>query len=392
MTDTPGQIGGRIAARRHARRMTQADLSRASFVSLSMIRGIERGVRSPSDKTLDSLAAALDVDPSRLVNGNSRTSGRVHSALPHISAAIAGYDVPDGPALRSLPELTSAVNDALTWRLGAQYSRLAVQAPALLGDALRTLHTATGHRRKEAAQLLASAARAADAVAYKFGAYDLSARLVELLRWACTRAGDPLLNATTAYVRTETFLAARSYATGLRALEAAIDAAPSPKEPRSVAARGALHMRAAVVAGRAGDETAADTHLAEAEPLAALLPEGIYNGTAFGPSSLRIHQVSVAVSLGTAHVSRALDVARDWKPPRDLPSERRSSFSIELARAQVWAGLMDDAFESLKAARRVAPQHTREHPWAREDTATLRRLKRADAEELTAFAAWIGAV
>ncbi|RYJ22334.1 phage protein [Streptomyces sp. L-9-10] len=98
------------------------------------------------------------------------------------------------------------------------------------------------------------------------------------------------------------------------------------------------------------------------------------------------------MSLGTAHVSRALDVARDWKPPRDLPSERRSSFSIELARAQVWAGLMDDAFESLKAARRVAPQHTREHPWAREDTATLRRLKRADAEELTAFAAWIGAV
>ncbi|MCL7377498.1 helix-turn-helix domain-containing protein [Streptomyces sp. 35G-GA-8] len=371
--------------------MTQADLSRASFVSLSMIRGIERGVRSPSDKTLDSLAAALDVDPSRLVNGNSRTSGRVHGALPHISAAIAGYDIPDGPAARKLPELTSAVNDAVSWRLGAQYSRLAVQAPALLGDALRTLHTAKGRQQKGAAQLLASTARAADAVAYKFGAYDLSARLVELMRWACTQAEDPLLNATTAYVRTETFLAARSYAVGLRALEAAVDAAPPPTDPRSIAARGALHMRAAVVAGRAENETAADTHLAEAETLAALVPEDIYDGTAFGPSSLRIHQVSVAVSLGAAHVSRALDVAQEWKPPRDLPSERRSAFYIELARAQLWAGLMDDAFESLKVARTAAPQHTREHPWAREDTATLRRVKRSD-EELTAFAEWIGAI
>ncbi|MFE2848756.1 helix-turn-helix domain-containing protein [Streptomyces scopuliridis] len=57
MTDTPKQAGERIATRRHARRMTQADLSRASFVSLSMIRGIERGVRSPSGKTLDSRRA-----------------------------------------------------------------------------------------------------------------------------------------------------------------------------------------------------------------------------------------------------------------------------------------------------------------------------------------------
>ncbi|MGW3635912.1 hypothetical protein ACWD7F_38395, partial [Streptomyces sp. NPDC005122] len=83
---------------------------------------------------------------------------------------------------------------------------------------------------------------------------------------------------------------------------------------------------------------------------------------------------------------------RPWKPPADLPAERRSGFYIELARAQLWAGLFDDSFESLKVARHIAPQHTREHRWAREDTATLRRLKRADAETLTSFAEWIGAL
>jgi hypothetical protein len=98
--------------------------------------------------------------------------------------------------------------------------------------------------------------------------------------------------------------------------------------------------------------------------------------------------VSVAVSLGDDHVSRALTVARDWKPPADLPAERRSGFYIELARAQLWSGLTDHAFESLKVARQIAPQHTREHPWVREDAATLRRLKRADSETLTQFAEW----
>ncbi|MFJ9891709.1 hypothetical protein ACIQPR_00110 [Streptomyces sp. NPDC091280] len=101
--------------------------------------------------------------------------------------------------------------------------------------------------------------------------------------------------------------------------------------------------------------------------------------------------MSVAVSLGDGHVGRALDIAAEWKPSLDLPAERRSGFSIELARAQLWSGLADDAFESLQTARRIAPQHTRQHPWVREDAATLRRLKRADSETLTNFTEWCAA-
>ncbi|MBQ1116586.1 transcriptional regulator, partial [Streptomyces sp. C3-3] len=158
--------------------------------------------------------------------------------------------------------------------------------------------------------------------------------------------------------------------------------------PQTIAARGALHMRAAVIAGRAGQGDAADEHLDEARLLGDRVREGIYQGTAFGPDSVRIHEVSVAVSLGDGHVGRAFDVAREWAPPAEMPAERRSGFYVELARAQLWGGMADDAFESLKVARRIAPQHTREHPWVREDAATLRRLKRADAESLTNFAEW----
>lgn len=88
----------------------------------------------------------------------------------------------------------------------------------------------------------------------------------------------------------------------------------------------------------------------------------------------------MCVSLGRDHIGRALDIARDWNPGKEIPAERRSGFWIEVARAQLWSGNPDAAFGSLKEARRHAPQHVREHPWAREDIEKILRLKRAGSE------------
>ncbi|MFD4631218.1 helix-turn-helix domain-containing protein [Streptomyces sp. NPDC058284] len=385
-----GHVGKRIAAARKAKRLRQADLAREAFLSLAMVKAIERGARTPSDTTLEAIAAALGVDPTQLLSSFTGTERRVHAALPDVSASIAAYDVPLGPPSRSLEELQRAVDEAVHWRLAAQYSLIAQHAPALLRDTLAAFHTAPDQR--VAARLLVAAARSADAVAYKFGARDLSARLVELMRWAAPHAEDPLLSASVAYVRTEIFFTARAHEAGALALEAAVDAVPTFFSANAVAARGALHMRAAVITGRDGNADAADTHLAEARRLAQLVREGTYLGTAFGPESVRVHEVSVAVSLGHDHIDRAFTIARQWAPSTALPAERRSGFWIELARAQLWGNRFDDAFESLKVARLIAPQHTRKHPWAKETSATLLRLKRADEESLHHFVDWIGAV
>jgi transcriptional regulator with XRE-family HTH domain len=390
---THGGLGRRIAYYRSVVRpkMTQKQLAEAACVSLGTIRKIERGERGVTDATLEAIADALGVDPSRLRADRGAAHTAVQDALPALSATIAAYDVPDDGPVRPLHDLRTAVAEALRWRLAAQYTRIVREVPDLLVELARAYHQAAAHERPELAELLVNAYRSADAVAYKFGARDLSARLVELMRWAVPEADDPLLASSVAYVRTETFFAAHAYASGLRALELALDTAPAPGMPLEAAMRGALHMRAAVIAGRARDASAARTHLAEARALAGQVREDVYYGTAFGPDSVRIHEVSVAVSLGGEHVGHALDIAREWKPPEDLPAERRSGFYIELARAQLWSGRADHAFESLKVARRIAPQHTREHPWVREDAATLRRLKRADSESLTNFAEWCAA-
>ncbi|MBT2470207.1 helix-turn-helix transcriptional regulator [Streptomyces sp. ISL-66] len=385
-------IGQRIAARRHVQRMTQADLARGSHVSLAMVKSVERGARTPSAVLLEALASALGVDPSRLDRSYTGTSRRVHAALPSISAVIAGYDVPLDPPTRPRAEVASAVEEATEWRLAAQYGRIATAAPALLTDALAHLHAASGAHRAAAARLVVAAARAADAVAYKVGAHDLSARLIDVMRWAAVQTEDPDIAAVTSYVHAETFFAARAHRAGQVTLERALDAGPGPGTTRAAALRGALHMRTAVVAARAGAPDAAHAHLREAGKFADHLKEGVYLGTAFGPSSVRIHRVAVAVSLGGDHIGRALEMAGGWEPGEEIPAERRSGFYVEIGRAQLWAGRPDAAFESLKVARRLAPQHVREHPWAREDIETIRRIKRSDTASLSSFAEWIGAV
>ncbi|MFD0318050.1 helix-turn-helix domain-containing protein [Streptomyces flavalbus] len=386
-------VGRRIAYYRSAARprMTQQQLADAACVSLGTIRKIERGERGATEATLEAIAEALGVDAAHLTADRAPFRTRVHEALPALSAALATYETPvDGP-VRPLPELRAAVEQAVDWRLAAQYTRIARRMPELLAELARAYHAARGAERLELAALLVRAYRSADAVAFKVGAHDLSARLIELMRWAVPEADDPVLSASVAYVRTETFLAARAHAAGLRVLEQALDTVPAPVTPEHAAMKGALHMRAAVIAGRARDAVAAGAHLREAGAMANRVAEDVYCGTAFGPDSVKAHEVSVAISLGDEHVGRALAIAREWKPPKELPAERRSGFYIELARAQLWSSLADDAFESLKVARSIAPQHTRQHPWVREDVARLRRLKRADSEGLTNFAEWCAA-
>lgn len=381
------EIGRRVAALRNARRMTQPALAAAAHVSLSSLRKVEQGSRPITDRVLRALADALGVDPDRLTGRRADSDSRVHGAIPAVRTAIDAYDLPEDGPVWPLARLRASVGQATRQRLTSQYTRLAETVPSVLAELTRAVHHGPEAERRETASLLAAAYRAADAVAYKYGYYDLSGRLVELMRWAAAINGDPVLLATASYVRTEVFFASGNLAPGLRALEVAAAALPSPATDHARAAVGALHMRAAVLAARMlEDSSIVIDHLSVASSLAAQVPEGIYNGTAFGPASMRIHKVSVAVEMGDG--ARAVEVAGAWEPPQDLPAERRSHFFIDLARAQLWIGSREDAFCSLQAARQIAPQHVREHPYVRDALVTLLRLHRSPSRPLVSYAEW----
>lgn len=358
-----------------------------------MIRKVEGGERWPSDPVLDALARALRATPEELLAGPRRTDSRVHHAVPELQRVIASYDLPDDGPVRPLPQLAADVDRAVEDRVQSQYARLAEQMPALLQELFRAVDQASGSHREQAARLLTLAIRSADAVAYKYGYRDLSARLVELIRWAASIATDPALEAVAAYVRMETYFAADQLAPGLRSLRAAVNRMPAPTTEPLAAAAAALHMRAAVAAGRLRCPDEAREHLRYAEGLARRVRERLYDGTAVGPDSLEIHRLAVAVEIGEQEdLQAAVGAAARWAPSQELPAERRSHYYIDLGRAQMRLGRPQHAKESLLVARQIAPQHVREHGQVRAELATMVRLSRGRDEQLLRFARWAKAV
>ncbi|WP_326632689.1 hypothetical protein OIE67_46650 [Nonomuraea fuscirosea] len=142
-----------------------------------MIRKLEQGSPNPGDNVLDAIAAALGVDPSRLLHSTSRTDSRVHGTIPLLRQVITTCDFPDEGPVRPLPELQVAVREAVRCRLESQYVRLSYAVLDLIAELIRGLRTASG-----LAPLLVTSYRAAEAVAYEYGYLDLSARLIDLMR------------------------------------------------------------------------------------------------------------------------------------------------------------------------------------------------------------------
>jgi hypothetical protein len=182
--------------------------------------------------------------------------------------------------------------------------------------------------------------------------------------------------------------ASRLTQAGLRLLDKTAGAPPPERHVARLAVYGALQMRGAVLAARAGMPGEAADRMTEASAAASRVPDGIHAGTAFGPSSVRVHELAAAVEAGDT--SGALRLASCWQPPPTLPAERRSHFHIEAARAYHWAGARDLAISSLWEARLTAPQHTRFSPAAARTVEALIHARRRPPASLLQLAAWLG--
>ncbi|MGH3713789.1 MAG: helix-turn-helix domain-containing protein [Micromonosporaceae bacterium] len=405
-----------LAARRAAAGHSQHSLAETLGVERSTVARWESGVATPQPWVRPRLSQALGVSVQALGHllaspddvgglptvsllseggtpagsspvGATRQSDVIATQLPSLRLVLDAHELPpDGP-VRPLGELQKIVATVVSRRLHSNYVALVFELPTLLAELMRALHQRRDSQRRVVARLLMQAYRAADAIADKFGYYDLSARIIDRLQWAANETHDSLLVATAAYVRTETFFANGDLETGRRMLERAASALVPDASIRASATYGSLHMRAAVSAARAGDPVRARDHLREAARFARHTHEGVYLGTAFGPASVRIHQLSLAVELGD--VGAALHTAAGWAPPKNTPAERRSHFYVDLARACLAAGRLDATLDSLMAAKSTAPEHIQGHPQVRYMVRRLRQSGVVRSSRLTDLAGFV---
>ncbi|MDX3192088.1 helix-turn-helix transcriptional regulator [Streptomyces sp. MN03-5084-2B] len=360
--------------------------------SRELVDALDRGLHTGGDLRRHWEAAKQEQAELRRENRSPRTTqlrdDAVRVGMTALRRALLACDEPDDGPVRPEHALRAAVSQVTEQRVQARYAQLVVDLPDLLMELGRARDLAIDEReRSNTTELLILAYRAADGLAFKYGYADLSGQIITAMRLAASQIDRPFLDAAVAYVRTEMFFAVRDLETAHRSLVRAIDRIPATRSTvDSEAARGSLAMRAAVVSARAGKAEEAGDHLTEAYRAAEHTPEGVYLGTAFGPASVRIHEVAVAQELGDSPT--AVQRGTGWNPPRELPAERRSHFYIDLAPAQLEVGRLDDAFASLQLAKSVAPLHTREHPRVKAALRSLLRGQRTVSDELATFAAW----
>jgi hypothetical protein len=138
-------------------------------------------------------------------------------------------------------------------------------------------------------------------------------------------------------------------------------------EPELLSAVGAMWLLAAVIAARRTDKYEALRRLDRAGELAKLLGrDANYGWTAFGPTNVAIHRVTVAAELGEP--GEALRAAQDVRPS-ELPEGligQRGQLHIDLAWAYAQGKRDSDATLHLIEAEKVAPEALRYNSLVRE--------------------------
>jgi transcriptional regulator with XRE-family HTH domain len=389
------RVGLRIAELRKIHGITQQSLAARATVSYSLLRKVERGERPASPSFIAAIARALGVSVLDIteqpygVRDADPTSEQ--AGIPALrQALVEGADPELDTTLRSMDDLRTALAQIKELDRRTKHAEV-VQA---LPDVLRHLHRAVldlpSGERPGAHDVLAAAYSYAVVALYRLGHLDLSHLADERARAAAAQGDDPLRAAVAEWNHSLILMFDGAYPAGLRSItraNAILDhAQPTPALP---ALRGALHLRAAIIAARATNSDLATDHLTAARSLATDgQDEANFYGTKFGPPNVNIHDVAVPVELtdGTTAVTRAATVIL---PPTTAPS-RAGHYWIDLSRAWLLHGDRRQALDALQHARRIAPQLTRYHPQVRETVHILAMQDARSTGSLRHFAAWCG--
>lgn len=348
-------VGARIAQLRKTRGYTQAQLAQRAHVGRAYLARVESGDASASTVWLAQVAQALGVDSSRL-SGPQENAEQLHQLVPTIRRALASTDLYDD-GLEPLPidQLRRQVVQLGKWRRDTKYDRIG----AILPDLVEQLLTAGQEHGEPAYALLADAYRAGNTLAHKLGYSDLSLTAMDRMEWAADRSGDPLLVATSHYLRAAALARIGAGKHALKLLDRTmIEVEPLiATDADAAAVWTALHMRAGVIAASLADKSTSDEHLKEAAKVATSVGDRVVYETVVGPTNVKLHQIAAQVDL--LQPGKALKTAETVNFGDGIAAERQTYFHLDVARAHLLNRRPDDAIEELYTSRVLAPQHFR---------------------------------
>jgi transcriptional regulator with XRE-family HTH domain len=327
--------------------------------SESWLSQVERGLRDvDSYSVLRDLARVLRVDIGTLTATSE--ASEPERSIRDVDVAAIEQTLLIGAVPESMPDVVAAVPELHAAYQAARYDEVLAALPSLIA-ALEGQHSG----------LTAAGYTVAAKTLTKIGSHDL-ALIAADRAWCAARRSDQQADIGMAGYQVVCALLPTSRAA--LAEELAVETATrfNGRDPAVLSVVGALWLIAAVAAARRIDAAAAEECLDHAQQLADRLGEDAnHRWTAFGPTNVAIHRVSVAVELGDALAALAATAAVDLdRLPEGLRS-RRVQVQLDIAWAQAQRRRDAEALVALLEIERAAPQVTRRNVVARD---TIRQL------------------
>lgn len=380
------RIGARVARLRKARGLTQIGLARRASVSHSLLSKVEAGQLPASPVFIGAVARALRVDVTDVTGQPYQVpawpSDRVQASIGEVRRALSFPDlVPelDAPP-RTVDALAAEVEQLAVLHGRTRHAEVGARLPAVLDELTVHAHSVGG---PAVYRLLNRSYAIASSLARRTGYNDLGMLAIERAGAAAERADDPNLPALVSLSRALMLLTHGDYRPALRIASGVLGTAQAPEVD------GALHLRCAISAARAGDAAMAWEHWGTARDLAPAVrgADDPYL-LAFNPPNVEVHGVAIAVELGD--YDQAIRRGAGLTLPPMLLTERHAHHAIDLSRAYAATGHWKKALDQLVDAERIAPLMVRYHPSSRDTTASLLSSARVPSEALIGLARRMG--
>lgn len=361
-----GSIGERIAAYRRRRGLSQATLAGLVGRSESWLSQVERGIRSVDRlSVLLDIARVLHVEVEALIGRPwdiAPNGGASGGDLSEIRTFFGRYDMLTATPGHEphLARLRTDVAAAHRQYQAAQYQEVLRGLPTLLSEADAVHSSAGAGGRRESLFAYVTAYVLAAKLLTKLGASDLAMLAADRSASASVDAESLAARGMAAYqvvcsmLRADRPEDAEHLAVSM-AEQAQAHATFDAPSLTSVA--GALWLIAAVIAARRTEPYEAQRRLGLAQGLADLLGEDAnHMWTAFGPTNVAIHRVSVAAELGDAAEALRAAAHIDTDSLPDGLQSRRAQMHLDLAWAQAQRKRDAEATLHLLEAEHVAPE------------------------------------
>ena len=362
---------------------------------------IERGLKTPTIALLHRIARILGVPTSALLGEPRLDSDELEPpAISAIHGALLAYGTPGtntGPV--ALNDLRQRVGDAwVSWQ--SSPTRYTTTGP-VLPDLIHHVEQATrlfdgwdeAEERREAFRLAADLYFLLRTFCKRVGRLDLSLLVADRAARAAEAADDPLRMVAATWNLGHVLLADNQLDGAedvtIRAAEE-LELHLADSDLRFHVMYGALQLVAAIAAVRKGNSWIARDRLREkARPVAERTGEGNVYWTAFGPTNVGLHEISLEMEAGEA--AEALRLADRVDPSQSPSIERRVTFLLELARCYDQRREDPAVLLHLLSAEREAPEDLRFNVIARELVRGLvKRARPSYAAEARGLATRIG--